>query len=461
MSVKTAYVADNLEQHKDEILARWRNAATRQESAQSKRLTELDDKELLDHLPAIAEAMICVLRGENPSRIEDASRRHGHQRRLDGYSVLDVLWELTILRHVFLAVLREASEGVEEMAVDAGTKTILDVLDLCARASVGQHVKETEEERDVAAAKTADLEVQRQRFLGVLSHELRNQIQPILFGLQCLKDSNPSAQQMRAIEIIERQTRQQGLLLEDLLDLDRVRLGKIELNLSSVDLRECVRHGTESNQAQVNLKSLNVYQDFPEEPVYALVDRADGKVATAKNPRKWPHLFDFRANLIERAAAESQAASIRVTLPDGTMITSAQDNCDQILSRALAREVTLESVAGGDERDTSSATRTANAEEYWPDMEGLDFRDVGRVGAMVGGILLARQVLAFRGSLVGVEAVCRQARKGGPASNADGDLKSLVRGNRADGACPVERGGAIAAADRLTVLCFGHCWILH
>jgi uncharacterized protein YcbX len=109
--------------------------------------------------------------------------------------------------------------------------------------------------------------------------------------------------------------------------------------------------------------------------VYALVDRADGKVATAKNPRKWPHLFDFRANLIERAAAESQAASIRVTLPDGTMITSAQDNCDQILSRALAREVTLESVAGGDEQATSSATRTANAEEYWPDMEGLDFRD--------------------------------------------------------------------------------------
>jgi uncharacterized protein YcbX len=109
--------------------------------------------------------------------------------------------------------------------------------------------------------------------------------------------------------------------------------------------------------------------------VYALVDRADGKVASAKNPRKWPHLFDFRANLIEPAAAGSQPPSIRVTLPDGTMITSVQDSCDQILSRALAREVTLESVARGDEQATSSATRTANAEEYWPDMEGLDFRD--------------------------------------------------------------------------------------
>src|SRR6266542_736676 len=105
--------------------------------------------------------------------------------------------------------------------------------------------------------------------------------------------------------------------------------------------------GEELNAAEVTDRGLRG------DRVYALVDRADGKVATAKNPRKWPHLFDFRANLIEGAAAGSQAASIRVTLPDGTMITSEQASCDQILSRALAREVTLESVAHGDEQTKS------------------------------------------------------------------------------------------------------------
>ncbi len=272
MSVNTADVADHLERRKDEILTRWRKAAE-EESAESKRLAELDDNELLDHLPAITEALICVLRGEKSSRIEDASRRHGHQRRLDGYSVLDVLWELTILRRVFLAVLREASEGVAEAVVVAARTMILDLLDLCARASIEQHVQETEQERDAAAAKIASLEIQRQRFLGALSHELRNQIQPILFGLHRLKDSNPSAQQLRALEMIERQTRHQAFLLEDLLDLNRGRLGKIELKLSSVDLRECVRHGIEANQAEVNLKSLNVKLDLPGEPIYAFVDR--------------------------------------------------------------------------------------------------------------------------------------------------------------------------------------------
>src|SRR5438876_3390876 len=32
---------------------------------------------------------------------------------------------------------------------------------------------------------------------------------------------------------------------------------------------------------------------------YALVDSVDGKVASAKNPRKWPQLFDFRATFVE------------------------------------------------------------------------------------------------------------------------------------------------------------------
>src|SRR6267378_2249989 len=121
--------------------------------------------------------------------------------------------------------------------------------------------------RDAAAAKAASLEIQRQRFLGALSHELRNQIQPILFGLHRLKDSSPFAQQLRALEMIERPTREQAFLLEDLLDLNRGRLGKIELKLSSVDLRECVRHGIEANQAEVNLKSLNVKLDLPEESI--------------------------------------------------------------------------------------------------------------------------------------------------------------------------------------------------
>ena len=111
MAAETAYIADYLEQHKEEILDRWRKAAE-DESAQAERLAKMDDRELLDHLPALTEALICVLRGEEEAIAEEDARRHGHQRRLDGYSVVDVLWELTIFRRVFLAVLDEASTAI-------------------------------------------------------------------------------------------------------------------------------------------------------------------------------------------------------------------------------------------------------------------------------------------------------------------------------------------------------------
>ena len=273
MIAETAYIADYLEEHKDEILDRWRNAAEA-EPAQAKRLAKMDDGELLDHLPALTEALIRVLRGEQESRVEEDARRHGHQRRLDGYNVVDVLWELTIFRRVFLTVLNEASEAIADWIPVDGSMTILNLLDLCAKASIDQHVKETEQERDAAASRAGTLETQRQLFLGTLSHELRNQIQPILFGLQRLKDSDPAAHQLRAIEMIERQTRHQSFLIEDLLDLSRKEIGKIELRRSHVDLRDCVRHAAESNQADVDSKSLDVRLELPAEPVYALVDRA-------------------------------------------------------------------------------------------------------------------------------------------------------------------------------------------
>src|SRR5438876_7786462 len=66
--------------------------------------------------------------------------------------------------------------------------------------------------------------------------------------------------------------------------------------------------------------------------VYALVDTSDGKAATAKNPRKWPRLFDFRATFIEPARPAAKVPPVRIALPDGTTVTSDQGDLSQILS---------------------------------------------------------------------------------------------------------------------------------
>jgi hypothetical protein len=101
---------------------------------------------------------------------------------------------------------------------------------------------------------------------------------------------------------------------------------------------------------------------------YALVDSADGKAATAKNPRKWPTLFNFQATFMEPPRPGASMPPVRITLPDGTAVRSRQPDVDQVLSSALGRTVTLSAAGRGD-------GGTVNAEEYWPDMEGLDHRD--------------------------------------------------------------------------------------
>jgi MOSC domain-containing protein len=100
---------------------------------------------------------------------------------------------------------------------------------------------------------------------------------------------------------------------------------------------------------------------------YALVDSSDAKVASAKNPRKWPQLFDFRAALADAPRPAVKVPWVRITLPDGTIVTSDQPDIDRILSNVLKRQVKLESAL--------AEQRTASAEEYWPDIEGLDHRD--------------------------------------------------------------------------------------
>ena len=111
---------------------------------------------------------------------------------------------------------------------------------------------------------------------------------------------------------------------------------------------------------------------------YALVDSSDGKVASAKNPRKWPQLFEFRAALADDPRTSVKVPPVRITLPDGTIVKSEQPDLRQILSQVLKREVTLRAIVYGYQEVVESALphlRTATAEEYWPDIEGLEHRD--------------------------------------------------------------------------------------
>lgn len=99
---------------------------------------------------------------------------------------------------------------------------------------------------------------------------------------------------------------------------------------------------------------------------YALCDTETGKVVSAKNPKKWPDLFSYRATYTSPPATGSGLPPVRVALPDGGFSVTSTADFAATLSAALGRSVALLTTPPPD----------AQLEEYWPDMEELANRDV-------------------------------------------------------------------------------------
>lgn len=87
----------------------------------------------------------------------------------------------------------------------------------------------------------------RERFLAVLSHELRNPLAAVRNATRVLSTSGVSAEMDReARRVIDRQTAHIARLLDDLLDMSRITQGKIELRRSVLDLADPLRDALES-----------------------------------------------------------------------------------------------------------------------------------------------------------------------------------------------------------------------
>jgi uncharacterized protein YcbX len=103
---------------------------------------------------------------------------------------------------------------------------------------------------------------------------------------------------------------------------------------------------------------------------YAVVEKQTGKVASAKNPRKWAKLFDFRSIFVDSPSDDvNNVPQIRITFPDGSNIFSDHkegDDMDSRLSEVFNREVRLMKASDFEE---------PSYEEYWPDIDGLARRE--------------------------------------------------------------------------------------
>jgi PAS domain S-box-containing protein len=118
-----------------------------------------------------------------------------------------------------------------------------------------------------AEAETANR--MKDEFLSVLSHELRTPLNAMLGWVRILRGGNVDADRtVKALEIIERNTRQQSSLIEDLLDVSRIISGKMRIESEFIDLVPCLEQAAESVRPIAISKEIDFVVEAEREPLY-------------------------------------------------------------------------------------------------------------------------------------------------------------------------------------------------
>ncbi len=133
--------------------------------------------------------------------------------------------------------------------VAAKGRGIFDLTGRCVRV-IGTAIDITARKQVQTALEEASR--QKDEFLAMLAHELRNPLAPIGMASELLSRTLGDDPKSRAaIGIIKRQFTQLTRLVDDLLDVSRITQGRIALQKSHVDLADVVAHAVEMVEPQL------------------------------------------------------------------------------------------------------------------------------------------------------------------------------------------------------------------
>jgi len=171
---------------------------------------------------------------------------------------------------------------------------------------------------DQRRATEMELEAARQKdeFIAVLAHELRNPLAPIRTSVGVLRAASPSEPHLRECrDIIDRQVAHMARLLDDLLDVSRLSRGKLTLQRSMVRLRDIVDHAVET-----------VRSTLDDRGHVLTVDRIDPSLVLDADPAR---LTQILTNVLNNAVKYTNRGGriwLEVATDDGRVSIRVRDN---------------------------------------------------------------------------------------------------------------------------------------
>ncbi|MBD1894363.1 PAS domain S-box protein [Coleofasciculus sp. FACHB-129] len=208
----------------------------------------------------------------------------------------------------------------------------------------------------------------KDEFLAVLSHELRTPLNPILGWSKLLQNGKlDAAKTQLALKTIERNAQLQADLIEDLLDVSRILRGKLNLNISSLNLASIIQAAMETVRLAAEAKSIQVEASFD----------LDVGLVQGDSARLQQVIWNLLSNAVKFTPAGGQV-NIRL---------------ERLDSHA---QITVSDTGQGIESDFLPYVF-----DYFRQSDATTTRNFGGLGL---GLAIARNLVELHGGTVGVES---------------------------------------------------------
>jgi len=187
---------------------------------------------------------------------------------------------------------------------------------------------------DISALKEAELSLRtadqrKDEFIAMMAHELRNPLAPISNIVQMMRTQELDAKTLAwAHDVLDRQLRNVGRMVNDMLDVSRIRHGKIQLHRERVALNDAVNRSIDALRSTIDAGQKQVAIETPAAPIVLFADPV--------------RLEQIIGNLINNAVKFTpQGGHIWVTATEGGdgdgVSVSIRDDGDGIAADAIDR----------------------------------------------------------------------------------------------------------------------------
>ncbi len=252
----------------------------------------------------------------------------------------------------------------------------------------------------------------KDRFVAVLSHELRNPLNPVLAIATMLReDPCLSADTRQQLDVICRNAELAARLIDDLLDVTRIEQGKVEMDRRQIDLRTIIRRARDDCMPNIEVRELELDVDLGAEPYW--IDGDAGRLQQVF----W--------NLLKNAVKFTQVGGcvgVRCRRDgEGSVVTEVSDNGEGI--------------------DAESLDRIFNA------FDQADRSITRQFGGLGLGLTISRSLIEMHGGSIRASSAGK-----GRGSTFTVRLPLLPAGAEVAAASPGSKARAVAAARPLRIL---------